>query len=129
MTSECTTQQVRRHSHVHPHAQDSNEINRTEEVIEYLQAYFSQVELRVSEPQGDENTRATLFVGLDDDFAQVDLATFVCRNHGKSDWILTDNPPQTVVSDNESLKKRVESILDMASTALSSLDELYASTL
>ncbi|TDL24172.1 Metallo-hydrolase/oxidoreductase [Rickenella mellea] len=104
------------HSHSHPHgdAPEENSLARIQKLAMFLEAHFGEVELHMPEQTKTDETEEeyidepSLLIQLDDAEARINLISM------------------TVVSASESLKKRVESILDMAVTTVSSLSELYA---
>lgn len=113
------TTQPHSHSHSHPHADpegDAAGVIRIRRLALFLEAHFGEVELHVpddpeEEPEQGENDReaSLLVVRLDEAIAQIDLLSLV------------------VTSTNEALRKRVEAVLDMAVTTVSSLTESFFS--
>ncbi|EJD03061.1 Metallo-hydrolase/oxidoreductase [Fomitiporia mediterranea MF3/22] len=109
------------HDKPHPHADDPENENsmivRIQRLAMFLEAHFGEVELHMPEAppvagedgSTDNADSPGLLIGMDDAEAFVDLATM------------------TVESSSEQLRKRVESVLDMALTTVSSLSELYTS--
>ncbi|THH09810.1 hypothetical protein EW145_g1768 [Phellinidium pouzarii] len=105
------------HNHEHPHAdvEENSLIVRIQRLAMFLEAHFGDVELHMPEqPAADDEDNATvdatgLLIQLDDSEAFIDLATMA------------------VESSNEVLRKRVEAVLDMALTTVSSLSESYTS--
>ncbi|KIM45434.1 hypothetical protein M413DRAFT_442111 [Hebeloma cylindrosporum] len=105
--------------HSHPHADpegESSSVMRIQRLAMFLEAHFGEVELHMpetteEEPESgeDEHRDPSLLVVLDDAEAQISLVTL------------------TVSSSNETLKKRVEAVLDMALTTVSSLSESFVS--
>ncbi|KAG6856292.1 endoribonuclease ysh1 [Tephrocybe sp. NHM501043] len=117
------------HTHTHPHAdggEDTSPFIRIQRLVMFLEAHFGKVELHMSDSgdneteQGEECHDPWLIVRLDEADAQINLLTlsaddlFVCF-------------VQEVSSSNEPLRKRVEAVLDMAVTTVSSLAESFAS--
>jgi len=110
------------HSHAHPHADADEEpmIVRIQRLAMFLEAHFGDVELHLpeepvstgaaeeEEPEEARNTPA-LIVHVDESDAIINLQTM------------------TVESLNEQLRRRVEAVLDMAVTTVSSLAEMYTS--
>ncbi|KLO18365.1 Metallo-hydrolase/oxidoreductase [Schizopora paradoxa] len=111
------------HKHAHPYADVEEEpmIVRIQRLAMFLEAHFGDVELHSPEepeskgaadeevPEDDAQNAPTLIVHLDDYDAIINLQTL------------------TVESQNEQLRKRVEAVLDMAVTTVSSLAEMYTS--
>ncbi|KIK09790.1 hypothetical protein K443DRAFT_671113 [Laccaria amethystina LaAM-08-1] len=106
------------HSHSHPHADpdgDAAEVIRIRRLALFLEAHFGEVELHMpdvseEEPEHGENDReASLLVRLDEADARINLLSLA------------------VTSTNEALRKRVEAVLDMAVTTVSSLTESFFS--
>ncbi|KAF8160624.1 beta-lactamase-like protein [Crassisporium funariophilum] len=106
------------HSPSHPHADpegDSSSVMRIQRLAMFLEAHFGEVELHMpdaseEEPElGEDDHDPSLLVRLDDADAQISLVTM------------------TVTSSDAALKKRVEAVLDMALTTVSSLAESFAS--
>ncbi|KAI0695516.1 beta-lactamase-like protein [Cytidiella melzeri] len=110
-------------SHPHPHADIDDktaEKVRIQRLAMFLEAHFGEVELHMPEDpsssneppeQGEEaNQEPALLVTLDDADAAIMLGSM------------------TVTSSSESLRKRVEAVLDMALSTVSSLDEAFTAT-
>ncbi|KAH8083771.1 beta-lactamase-like protein [Cristinia sonorae] len=108
--------------HRHPHADIQDEsapLVRIQRLAMFLEAHFGKVELHMPEqpPEQDESERndeqeePALLVRLDEADAIVNLVTL------------------TVTSSNEGLRKRVEAVLDMALSTVSSLDESFTTGL
>jgi len=106
------------HTHTHPHADpedESSSVMRIQRLAMFLEAHFGEVELHMpdaaeEEPeQGEDDHEPSLLVQLDDAQARISLITL------------------TVSSSNDALKKRVEAVLDMAVTTVSSLSESFVS--
>ncbi|KAG6865517.1 endoribonuclease ysh1 [Blastosporella zonata] len=106
------------HSHVHPHAdggEDASPFIRIQRLVMFLEAHFGKVELHMpdaddpDQEQGEESNDPWLVVRLDEADAQINLLTL------------------NVFTSNEALRKRVEAVLDMAVTTVSSLAESFAS--
>ncbi|KAJ3504472.1 hypothetical protein NLJ89_g7917 [Agrocybe chaxingu] len=104
--------------HKHPHADHEGEEAsrlRIQRLCMFLEAHFGDVELHMpeatdEEPElGEDDRDPSLLVRLDEADAQISLVTL------------------TVSSSSETLKKRVEAVLDMALTTVSSLSESFAS--
>ncbi|KAK0226076.1 beta-lactamase-like protein [Armillaria fumosa] len=107
--------------HEHPHADpspddDTASMKRIQRLIMFLEAHFGEVELHMpeeldeeQEPDGPGN-EPSLLVQLDEADARISLVSMV------------------VTSSNESLRKRVEAVLDMAVSTVSSLTESFSST-
>ncbi|KZT10629.1 uncharacterized protein LAESUDRAFT_741096 [Laetiporus sulphureus 93-53] len=103
--------------HPHPHADVENasaEVTRIQRLAMFLEAHFGEVELHMPEEtdeqeQDDENHEPALLVRLDEADAVINLVTM------------------TVVSPSDALRKRVETVLDMAISTVASLDELFTS--
>ncbi|KAH0589660.1 Endoribonuclease YSH1 [Termitomyces sp. J132] len=106
------------HSHVHPHAdvENASPFLRIQRLVMFLEAHFGKVELHMPDTadeadheQGEESHDPWLIVRLDEADAQINLLTL------------------EVTSSNEPLRKRVEAVLDMAITTVSSLAESFTS--
>ncbi|KAG6819124.1 endoribonuclease ysh1 [Arthromyces matolae] len=104
------------HSHVHPHAdvEDPSPFVRIQRLVMFLEAHFGKVELHMPDhdamdhdEQGEESNDPWLIVRLDEADAQINLLTL------------------EVSSLNEPLRKRVEAVLDMAVTTVTSLAESF----
>ncbi|KAG6885161.1 endoribonuclease ysh1 [Termitomyces sp. T159_Od127] len=104
------------HSHVHPHAdvEDASPFLRIQRLVMFLEAHFGKVELHMPDvaddaehEQGEESHDPWLIVRLDEADAQINLLTL------------------EVTSSNEPLRRRVEAVLDMAVTTVSSLAESF----
>ncbi|KAJ7084368.1 beta-lactamase-like protein [Mycena belliarum] len=103
-------------SHSHPHADHQDPVTRIKRLAWFLEAHFGEVELhmpdddRQEEPeQGEDDNEPSLLVRLDEAIAQINLVSL------------------TVASSHEALRKRVESVLDMAVTTVSSLRQSFVS--
>ncbi|KAF8069967.1 beta-lactamase-like protein [Lyophyllum atratum] len=118
------TTQPHSHSHshglgAHPHADGDSESSpfmRIQRLIMFLEAHFGKVELHMPDAddeeereQGEDSNDPWLIVRLDEADAQINLLTLA------------------VSSSNETLRKRVEAVLDMAVTTVSSLSESFTS--
>ncbi|OBZ68081.1 Endoribonuclease YSH1 [Grifola frondosa] len=115
------------HSHVHSHApehphphsdthgEDENpQMIRIQRLAWFLEAHFGEAELHMPEEtdepeQGEDSHEPSLLVRLDEADALINLLSM------------------TVTSTNEALKKRVEAVLDMALSTVSSLNEAFTS--
>lgn len=105
------------HSQGHPHAEPESEtssVMRIQRLAMFLEAHFGEVELHMPEAeddqeQGEGDHEPSLLVRLDEADARIHLLSL------------------TVSSANEALKKRVEAVLDMAVTTVSSLAESFQS--
>ncbi|KIM78904.1 hypothetical protein PILCRDRAFT_75071 [Piloderma croceum F 1598] len=113
-----TTQSSHSHSHSHPHADVDNEsadMTRIRRLVMFLEAHFGDVELHMPEEieddpeQGEDSNEPSLLVSLDEADARINLVSM------------------TVVSSHEALRKRVETILDMAVSTVGSLSESFMS--
>ncbi|KAJ7451170.1 beta-lactamase-like protein, partial [Mycena latifolia] len=100
-------------SHGHPHIDRQDAAMRIKRLAWFLEAHFREVEVRMPEnrQEGPEQceTKPSILVRLDEATAQIDLMSL------------------TVASSNEALRNRVESVLDMAVTTVSSLRESFVS--
>ncbi|KAF8556151.1 Metallo-hydrolase/oxidoreductase [Imleria badia] len=108
-------------SHQHPHADSDSEsaYTRIQRLAWFFEAHFGEVELHMPEEadqdeqeneQGaDTSSDPALIVRVDDADAHINLVSLV------------------VTSPSEALKKRVEAVLDMAVTTVSSLTESFQS--
>ncbi|TFY63158.1 hypothetical protein EVJ58_g3409 [Rhodofomes roseus] len=117
------TTQPHSHSHApehpHPHADiedESGPVTRIRRLAMFLEAHFGEVELHMPEDadeheheQGEDSNEAALLVRLDEADALINLVTL------------------TVESTSEQLKRRVEAVLDMALSTVSSLNESFTS--
>ncbi|KAG6829484.1 endoribonuclease ysh1 [Tricholoma furcatifolium] len=103
------------HSHTHPHAdvEGSSPFLRIRRLVMFLEAHFGKVELHMPDGEteenesGEESNDPWLIVRLDEADAQINLISL------------------EVTSSNETLRKRVEAVLDMAVTTVSSLAESF----
>ncbi|KAI0779663.1 beta-lactamase-like protein [Fomes fomentarius] len=103
--------------HQHPHAdvpEEAAERTRIQRLAWFLEAHFGEVELHMPDEadaipleQGEDALGPSLLVTLDEADAVINLVTM------------------TVQSSSESLKRRVEAVLDMAVTTVSSLSEAF----
>ncbi|KAH0827490.1 beta-lactamase-like protein [Lanmaoa asiatica] len=108
-------------SHSHPHADSDSgsSYTRIQRLAWFFEAHFGEVELHMSEEsdqdeqeneQGEDTSHdPALIVRVDDADAHINLISLV------------------VTSSNEALRKRVEAVLDMAVTTVSSLTESFQS--
>ncbi|EPQ57057.1 hypothetical protein GLOTRDRAFT_73592 [Gloeophyllum trabeum ATCC 11539] len=113
------------HAHAHPHADAAHEladVTRIQRLAMFLEAHFGDVELHMPDsssssssppppdPAADpEDNDASLLVRLDEADARINLVTM------------------TVTSGHDALRKRVECVLEMALTTVSSLAETFVS--
>ncbi|KAJ7672856.1 beta-lactamase-like protein [Mycena rosella] len=104
------------HSHPHPHGDSHDAVMRIKRLAWFLEAHFGEVELHMPEDsqeeepeQGEDDQEPSLLIRLDETTAQINLVSL------------------TVASSNEALRKRVESVLDMAVTTVSSLRQSFVS--
>lgn len=105
--------------HPHPHADIEDEtgpVTRIRRLAMFLEAHFGEVELHMPEDadeqeqeQGEDSHEAALLVRLDEADALINLVTL------------------TVESTSGQLKRRVETVLDMALSTVSSLNESFTS--
>ncbi|RPD78189.1 Metallo-hydrolase/oxidoreductase [Lentinus tigrinus ALCF2SS1-7] len=101
--------------HPHPHADledESAERIRIQRLAWFLEAHFGDVELHMPEEgdemeQGEDAHEPSLLVTLDEADAVINLLSM------------------TVASSSESLRRRVEAVLDMAVSTVSSLSEAF----
>jgi len=103
------------HSHPHSDATNNSSVTRVQHLAWFLEAHFGDIELHMpdtdqmeGEGKEGEDNDPSLFVSLDETGARINLLTL------------------EVTSESESLKKRVEAVLDMAITTISSLSETFA---
>ncbi|KAF8135737.1 beta-lactamase-like protein, partial [Boletus edulis] len=108
-------------SHQHPHADSDSESSytRLQRLAWFFEAHFGEVELHMPEEseqgeeeheQGEDTSRdPALIVRVDDADAHINLVSLL------------------VTSSNEVLRKRVEAVLDMAVTTISSLTQSFQS--
>ncbi|KAF8893375.1 Metallo-hydrolase/oxidoreductase [Infundibulicybe gibba] len=108
-------QHTHSHSDAHPHA-DSNtsDVMRIQRLAMFFEAHFGEVELHMPDadvPDAEDHStdEPSFLVRLDEADARINLLSL------------------TVTSSNEVLKKRVEAVLDMAVTTVSSLTESFVS--
>ncbi|KAL4074057.1 beta-lactamase-like protein [Scleroderma citrinum] len=104
-------------THVHPHADSKNESSytRIQFLAEFLENHFGEVELHMPDEVGedqheqgeDSNRDPALIIRVDEADAHINLVTLV------------------VACANEVLRKRIETVLDMAVSTISSLSELF----
>ncbi|KAG5642485.1 endoribonuclease ysh1 [Asterophora parasitica] len=110
------------HSHEHPHSDHHTETSpfiRIQRLIMFLEAHFGTVDLHIPNPdddeenveQGEDDHDPWMNVRLDEADARINLLTLA------------------VSSTNETLRKRVEAVLDMAITTVSSLAESFTAKL
>ncbi|KZT29191.1 Metallo-hydrolase/oxidoreductase [Neolentinus lepideus HHB14362 ss-1] len=108
------------HSHSHPHADADDEhanVTRIQRLAMFLEAHFGDVELHMPDEPGpvpdedgeDGDGDASLLVRLDEADARINLVTM------------------TVSSTHDVLRKRVESVLEMALSTVGSLTETFVS--
>ncbi|KAH9946990.1 beta-lactamase-like protein [Amylocystis lapponica] len=105
--------------HRHPHADadagvPTAAVTRIQRLAMFLEAHFGEVELHMPEEpaepeQGEASHEPSLLVRLDEADALVNLVSL------------------TVVSTSDALKRRVEAVLDMAVTTVSSLSAAFTS--
>ncbi|KAL6310461.1 beta-lactamase-like protein [Sparassis latifolia] len=103
--------------HPHPHADVEDEgaaVTRIQRLAMFLEAHFGEVELHMPEEtdepeQGEDSHEPSLLVRLDEADAIINLVSM------------------TVTSANDALRKRVESVLDMAVSTIASLSEAFTS--
>ncbi|RDX44865.1 Metallo-hydrolase/oxidoreductase [Lentinus brumalis] len=101
--------------HPHPHADlggESAERMRIQRLAWFLEAHFGEVELHMPDEgdemeQGEDAHEPSLLVTLDEADAVINLLSM------------------TVTSSSESLRRRVEAVLDMAVSTVSSLSEAF----
>ncbi|KAF9793222.1 beta-lactamase-like protein [Thelephora terrestris] len=102
------------HEHTHPHADSESDSERIQRLAMFLESHFGEVHIGVPEPEKghedgrDEVPEQALLIRLDEADAVVHLKSM------------------TVTSANETLRKRVEIVVDMALTTVSSLSEMYS---
>jgi len=102
------------HEHIHPHADSESDSERIQRLAMFLESHFGEVHIGVPEPEKghedgrDEVPEQALLIRLDEADAVVHLKSM------------------TVTSANETLRKRVEIVVDMALTTVSSLSEMYS---
>ncbi|KAF8627840.1 hypothetical protein AX15_004257 [Amanita polypyramis BW_CC] len=113
---------TRAHSHdeqkMHPHADQGGAAATTKQLrglALFFEAHFGEVELHmpetsIEEPEmGEDDNEPSLLVTVDDSIAHINLASM------------------TVTCANEVLRKRVEAVLDMAVTTVTSLKNAFTS--
>ncbi|PIL34241.1 hypothetical protein GSI_03952 [Ganoderma sinense ZZ0214-1] len=100
--------------HQHPHADitdDTAPVMRIQRLCWFLEAHFGDVELHMPEEEatdvGEDAPEPSLLVTLDEADAVINLLSM------------------TVTSSSETLKRRVEAVLDMAVSTVSSLSEAF----
>ncbi|KAI6046150.1 beta-lactamase-like protein [Pisolithus marmoratus] len=106
-------------AHVHPHADSKNESSytRIQILAEFLENHFGEVELHMPDATGedqhdheqdeDSNRDPALILRVDEADAHINLVTLV------------------VTCTSAMLRKRIEAVLDMAVSTISSLTELF----
>lgn len=104
-------------THVHPHADSKNESSyvRIQVLAEFLENHFGEVELHMPDEAGEDqheqdeesNRDPALILRVDEADAYINLVTL------------------TVTCANEVLRKRIEAVLEMAVSTISSLTELF----
>ncbi|KAJ7072345.1 beta-lactamase-like protein [Mycena amicta] len=99
------------HGHDHPHSDHNDAIRRELRIAWFFEAHFEDVQLHEGDDleQGEDVKGCTLLVTLDGISAVIDLDALV------------------VHCSNEALKKRVETVLDMAVTTVTSLGQAFVS--
>lgn len=109
-------------AHAHPHADSKNESSytRIQILAEFLENHFGEVELHMPDASGedqhdheqdeDANRDPALILRVDEADAHINLVTLV------------------VTCTSETLRKRIETVLDMAVSTISSLTELFKSS-
>ncbi|KAJ7218082.1 beta-lactamase-like protein [Mycena pura] len=109
------------HSHAeldlqpHPHVDCEDPVTRATRIAWFLEAHFGDLELHFPDQsqdeleQGEEDNEPSLKVHLDETSAQINLVSL------------------TVSCSNDTLKKRVEAVLDMAVTTVNSLGQAFVS--
>ncbi|KAJ3560193.1 hypothetical protein NP233_g10999 [Leucocoprinus birnbaumii] len=110
------------HKHKHPHANaegDLASMTRVQRLAMFLEAHFGEVEFHQPDEEGSDSEEKeagersdeepSLLVRLDEADARIDLISL------------------RVTSSNEALKRRVEAVLDMAVTTVSTLSEAFSS--
>lgn len=107
---------------------------RIQRLIMFLEAHFGKVELHMPDEtdeeheQGENENEPWLVVRLDEADAQINLLTLVRDSlYSVRVMVMIVELLQSVSSTNEALKKRVEAVLDMAVTTVSSLSESFTS--
>jgi len=102
------------HVHVHADAEDGADMKRIQRIALFLEAHFGDVELhmpeepRTGETDGEIDDEPSFIIRLDDAEARINLISL------------------TVESNQEQLKKRIENVLDVAISTISSLSESYS---
>jgi cleavage and polyadenylation specificity factor subunit 3 len=122
------------HSHNHVHADSEDEgagMQRIQRVAMFLEAHFGDVELYIPDDgvpdaeEGAEELGPTLAINLDDAEAVIHLETMVGRLHAICIHTAYSFVLQTVSSSDDNLRRRVEAVLDMASTTVTSLSDAF----
>ncbi|THH19970.1 hypothetical protein EW146_g1294 [Bondarzewia mesenterica] len=107
------------HSHSHPHSDYDyvvNPMTRIQRLGMFLEAHFGDIEYHMPEEPGDNDSESgegggepSFLIQLDEADARINLISM------------------TVESNSDSLRRRVEIVLDMAASTVSSLHESYVS--
>ncbi|KIM69328.1 hypothetical protein SCLCIDRAFT_19933 [Scleroderma citrinum Foug A] len=107
-------------THVHPHAESKTESSymRIQVLAEFLENHFGEVELHMPDESGEDqheqdeesNRDPALIIRVDEADAYINLVTLA------------------VTCANEVLRKRIEVVLEMAVSTISSLTELFKSS-
>jgi cleavage and polyadenylation specificity factor subunit 3 len=134
--SDCLSVTTHSHKHHHVHADlehDTNGMHRIERLAMFLEQHFndseSGVEFHMPDPSmaEDEPTEEqgpAFIISLDGATARIDVQAMASLNFpsfGRELILLF----QTVSSLDEALRKRVETVLDMASVTITSLSDIY----
>ncbi|KAL1942393.1 hypothetical protein VTO73DRAFT_5995 [Trametes versicolor] len=97
--------------HAHPHADVTDPVTRIQRLAWFLEEHFDSVELHMPEEMdeeaAEEDREPALVVEIHEALAVINLRTM------------------TVTSESNSLRKRVEAVLDMAVSTVSSLGEAF----
>ena len=123
--------------HAHPHADaepEDAERLRIQRLAWFLEAHFGEVEFHMPDAddaneveQGEDAHEPALLVTLDEADAMINLLSMVCtrasflQSDVNTDWGIS----QTVTSSSETLRRRVEAVLDMAVSTIGSLGEIF----
>lgn len=126
------------HTHAHPHADSEHSgQSRIQRLAMFLSAHFGDVELHMPDAdadadEGGQANEPSLLVRLDEADARINLLSLVRPVSSRTTRPITHSffrtrARQTVSSPNPPLKRRVEAVLDMALSTISSLSEAFAS--
>jgi cleavage and polyadenylation specificity factor subunit 3 len=118
-------------AHPHPHADGVDADTRIKHLLWFIEAHFGDVEpLLISNGEAranEDDSEPALVVRLDGASAQVNLVSLVRCFSGPLAYTIHYGSKQAVTSADESLKKRIEVVLDTGVTTVSSLGQTFVS--